>query len=197
MDVEAAVTTEMFGSALKGTVLAGCVNPAHLYGLTFAVWLPMTLGIPLFGERLSSQEEFLRVPEPVSAVTTPTFLRYLDDALDAVRAHFVLSAGGKLEPEAVTKARRFFGCPISEIYGSTEAGVVGVRRHEQESIEPSWHFCPGISLLSENDTGTVIRTPPHTIGRLYLRGPPGLRKRRLLYAPRTARLHHQNRRGAH
>lgn len=159
MDAEAAVTTEMFGSALKGTVLAGCVNPAHLYGLTFAVWLPMTLGIPLFGERLSSQEEFLRVPEPVSAVTTPTFLRYLDDALDAVRAHFVLSSGGKLEPEAVTKARRFFGCPISEIYGSTEAGVVGVRRHEQESIEPSWHFCPGISLLSENDTGTVIRTP--------------------------------------
>lgn len=159
MDAEASVTTQMFGGALERTVLAGCVNPAHLYGLTFAVWLPMTLGIPLFGQRLTSQEEFLRVPEPMSAIATPTFLRYLDDTLPAVRAHFVLSAGGKLEPEAVTKARRFFGCPISEIYGSTEAGVIGVRRHTQDCAEPFWHFCPGIGLISERDTATTIRTP--------------------------------------
>ncbi|HBN73850.1 MAG TPA: hypothetical protein DD376_03745 [Sutterella sp.] len=176
MDREAAVTAELFADALQGTVLAGCVDPTHLYGLTFSVWLPMTLGTPLFGRRLVSQEDFLNVPGPISAVTTPTFLKYLDSTLCPVTARFVLSAGGKLEPKAVKKAHDFFGCSISEIYGSTEAGVIGVRQLDVADTQTPWHFCPGISPIFEDATGVTIHTPLTDSGKFTLEDRLSLKK---------------------
>ncbi len=168
MDKEATITTELFGSKIVGTTLASCVDPAHLYGLTFAIWMPVSLGIPLLGERLLSQEDFTRLAGPLSVIATPTFLRYLDTKIGSIESHFLLSAGGKLEDSAIDKAHRVFHCPVSEIYGSTEAGVIGTRRHEIGSVTTTWHFCPKISLKETNEELTTIETPLSETGVFHL-----------------------------
>ena len=168
MDKEAAITTELFGKDLVGTTLASCVDPAHLYGLTFAIWMPMSLGIPLIGERLLSQEDFTHLTGPLSVIATPTFLRYLDTKIGPIESHFLLSAGGKLEDSAIEKAHQVFACPVSEIYGSTEAGVIGTHRHEMGSVETTWRFCPKISLKETSEELTTIETPLSDTGVFYL-----------------------------
>ncbi len=168
MDKEAAITTELFGKDLAETTLASCVDPAHLYGLTFAIWMPVSLGIPLLGERLLSQEDFTHLTGPLSVIATPTFLRYLDTSIGPIESHFLLSAGGKLEDSAIEKAHKVFECPVSEIYGSTEAGVMGTRHHEVGSVETVWHFCPKISLKETNEEHTTIQTPLSETGLFTL-----------------------------
>ncbi len=168
MDKEAAITTELFGKNLTGTTLATCVDPAHLYGLTFAIWMPVSLGIPLLGERLLSQEDFAHTPGPLSVIATPTFLRYLDTKIGPIESRFLLSAGGKLEESAIEKAHQVFACPVSEIYGSTEAGVIGTRCHKIGSIETTWRFCPNISLKETSEDLTTIKTPLSESGLFHL-----------------------------
>ena len=168
MDKEATITAELFGKDLAGTVLASCVDPAHLYGLTFAIWMPMSLRIPLIGEKLLSQEDFAGFTTPLSVIATPTFLQYLDTRLDSIKSHFLLSAGGKLEDSAISRAHQVFACSISEIYGSTEAGLIGTRRHEQGSMENVWHFCPGISLKNTQEEIATIQTPLTETGQFNL-----------------------------
>ena len=159
LDAEARVTTELFGANLARTTLASCVDPAHLYGLTFSIWMPMALGIPLCGKRLLSQEDFTRLTGPLAVIATPTFLRYLDTNLPEINAKFLLSAGGKLEESAIALAHKVFGCAVSEIYGSTEAGVVGTRRHAVGSVETLWSFCPSVHLKDATNDVITIRTP--------------------------------------
>ncbi len=159
LDAEARITTALFGADLAGTTLASCVDPAHLYGLTFAIWMPMALGIPLFGKRLLSQEDFTKLTGPLAVIATPTFLRYLDTKLPPINAKFLLSAGGKLEESAISHAHTAFQCDVSEIYGSTEAGVVGTRRHAIGLAETLWSFCPGVSLKDTANGIVTIRTP--------------------------------------
>ena len=159
LDAEARITAALFGGNLIGTTLASCVDPAHLYGLTFAIWMPMSLGIPLYGKRLLSQEDFTRLTGPLAVIATPTFLRYLDTNLPEINAKFLLSAGGKLEESAIALAHKAFHCEVSEIYGSTEAGVIGTRRHAIGRVETLWGFCPGVYLKDTTNDVVTIRTP--------------------------------------
>lgn len=46
MSREAVITQRLFGRHLEGAVIAATVDPRHLYGLTFAVWMAMTTGTP-------------------------------------------------------------------------------------------------------------------------------------------------------
>lgn len=83
MSREAVITQRLFGRHLEGAVIAATVDPRHLYGLTFAVWMAMTTGTPVADARTVYQEQLLEFDRPVALVTTPTFSSILlDDRLE-------------------------------------------------------------------------------------------------------------------
>ena len=50
---------------LRRLAVASSVDPLHLYGLTFTVWVPMALGLTRIVPRLE-------VPEDLASVTVPS-----------------------------------------------------------------------------------------------------------------------------
>lgn len=156
MDAEAKITAKLFAEKVKDTELVSCVDPVHLYGLTFSVWMAFTIGVPLASKRIRFEENLEKLTSPVSLIATPTFLCYLDSKVKVPETKFVLSAGGKLSAEAIELASKVFGCNISEIYGSTEAGVVGTRTHINGTETEVWSFCPEIGFLNESNSETIV-----------------------------------------
>lgn len=58
LDREAELLAERLGARLAGCRVVGSVLPQHLYGLTFRVFLPMALGLPLHAAMLWYVEQF-------------------------------------------------------------------------------------------------------------------------------------------
>lgn len=130
MDREAEMTAALFGEKLPGCVAAGSVDPLHMFGLSFLVWLPLSLRIPVRAERIQVPEDLAAASEtgrPLALITTPTFLKYLDTSLDSPAIRFTLTAGGALSRETAERFHGWAGLWPDEIYGSTENGVVASR----------------------------------------------------------------------
>lgn len=150
MDEEARMTAPGFGALINGTTLTTSVEPQHLYGLTFAVWLPVSLGVPFAAERVRFTEMLTGMEGPVSLITTPTFMRWLDETLEAPAIGFALSSGGRLLPGDLARFRLYSDAPVHEIYGSTETGAVATRSHG-DVLEEAWRLLPGASLTAADD----------------------------------------------
>ena len=108
MSREAVITQRLFGRHLEGAVIAATVDPRHLYGLTFAVWMAMTTGTPVADARTVYQEQLLEFDRPVALVTTPTFMRMLDTALERPRIAFCLTAAGVLDDRLEMSSDKVF-----------------------------------------------------------------------------------------
>lgn len=145
--------------------VVGTVPIRHMYGLESSVLLPifgggrMSSQIPFFlADIVASLEE---IPAPRLLVITPFHLRKLLDADVALpELAVILSATAPLSAELAAQARRQLGCPVLEIYGSTETGQVATRETDRES---NWQTLRGISLeLREQEfwaVGEVYETP--------------------------------------
>lgn len=154
LDREAEMVSEIFPD-LRHLAVASSVDPLHLYGLTFTVWVPMALGLTRIVPRLEVPEDLASVTVPSALISSPTFLRYLDPAVphDAVR--FILSAGGKLGADTGARVKEIVGIPASGIYGSTETGVVAFTR---EAGKGDAELAPGVSFIGDPREGR-IKTP--------------------------------------
>lgn len=155
MDREAEITTALFASRLEGLVFAGTVDPLHMYGLSFLIWLPMALGLPVLSRRLEVPEDLAGLDFPTALVTTPTFLHYLEPAPGGPAIRFLLTAGGPLPAEDAGRARASLGLWADEIYGSTELGAIASRR----SCDPPGlaRLLPGIAFADAKRA--LISTP--------------------------------------
>lgn len=158
MDCEAAWLVEQFGALLPGCRVVASVTHQHLYGLTFRIFLPMALGLAL-------DAGLIRYPEQISAlgqdcrlafISSPAFLKRLDEQLPAPAVQWVLSAGGELEPATVRRAAGWLGVAPHEIYGSTETGILAWRSHAQ--VDSSWRMFSQVQVCAEDD-GWRVRSP--------------------------------------
>jgi len=137
----------------------------HMYGLESSVLLPilglgqLSARLPFFpADILTSLQE---MPAPRLLVITPFHLRKLLEsglALPPVAA--ILSATAPLSAELAGQAEQQLGCPVIEIYGSTETGQLAMREPVRDS---EWSNLAGI-VLSEQDgdvwaSGEVYETP--------------------------------------
>lgn len=137
----------------------------HMYGLESSVLLPilglgqLSARLPFFpAEILASLQE---MPQPRLLVITPFHLRKLLEsglALPPVAA--ILSATAPLSLELAAQAEQALGCPVIEIYGSTETGQLAMREPVRGS---EWSNLSGI-VLSEQDgevwaSGEIYETP--------------------------------------
>ena len=124
-----------------GSSLLGAVPPQHMWGFEMTVMLPLQSGCavhsgcPLLPAEIFAALE--QLPGPRWLVATPLHLRASITAgarLPAVEG--VLCATAALPTELAATVEEAWHAPLFEIYGSTEAGAMAVRRPvESETFE--------------------------------------------------------------
>ena len=129
MEAEAQVLAQLLGTELAGTTLLTTVFPYHMYGLTFSVFLPWSTGTVLYLPQIHYTEELAALPAGrYVLISSPAFLKRLDFKLKAPALSAIVSAGGPLAAEIRLQLKTWSGVSATEIYGSTEAGVMAHRQ---------------------------------------------------------------------
>lgn len=157
LDEESLWLANLWGQQLAGCRLVASVSHQHMYGLTFRVMLPMTLG-------LASDVSMIQFPEQLAAlnahplifISSPAFLKRLDTTLATPACRMTISAAGVLDDETAKNAGLWLGVPVCEIYGTTETGVLGWRKHV--SAAPAWQPFPELNFQFRED-GWLVRSP--------------------------------------
>lgn len=129
MEAEAQVLAQLLGTELDGANLLATVYPYHMYGLTFSVFLPWSTGTVLYLPQIHYTEELAALPAGrYVLISSPAFLKRLDFKLKAPVLSAIISAGGPLAAEIRLQLKAWSGVSATEIYGSTEAGVMAHRQ---------------------------------------------------------------------
>lgn len=152
MDQEAVFTSSLFHEKMLGTVLASTVDEFHHYGLTFALWLPIAVGIPFLGKKIFFSEDLIGIKRKLSLISSPTFLRNIDTSLQIKNVGLVFSAGARLDSMAFSNAISTCLFGLAEIYGSTETGVIGYRIFRSREDSLAWKIPEGLSIVKVTDT---------------------------------------------
>ena len=153
--------------------IIGTVPPQHMFGLEATVMLPLQwrgavdAGRPLLPSDVKAALE--AAPEPRWLMTTPLQLRAcVDDALElrgALRG--VISSTMPLDAALAQAAEALWDCPVEEIYGSSETGMMALRR---SASGPTWTLCEGLRLRNRKRrdararAGTSTRRSPSPTG---------------------------------
>lgn len=146
LDEEARWLTELWGERLQGCEVIASVTHQHLYGLTFRIWLPLALGLSfdcrqlLYTEQLTAQDRQRRY----AFISSPAFLRRVDNTLTPPACSLIVSAGGVLPWANALDAMAWFTHPVHEIYGSTETGVMAWRLRATDTTP--WQLFSGVRL---------------------------------------------------
>ncbi|WP_413721753.1 AMP-binding protein [Sodalis sp. RH24] len=140
METESRWLAALMRDQAGGDTLAGCrvissVTHQHLYGLTFALFLPMSLGLPFTLEIARYPEQFIRqcAGHPVLFISSPAFLARIDPRLPAPRCIALFSAGGPLSWPDARAAGQWLSAAVTDIYGATETGILAWRRRFGET----------------------------------------------------------------
>ncbi|MFO3906487.1 AMP-binding protein [Enterobacter hormaechei] len=151
LDREAGLLAARFGERLNGCHVVSSVVPQHLYGLTFRIVLPMSLGLPLHAERLAYAEQLAALDRTKRYlfISSPAFLKRLDTQLAPPPVAVLISAGGVLTWESACDTQRWLGIWPDEIYGSSETGVLGWRYRQADALP--WQPFPGVTFSRDND----------------------------------------------
>ncbi|MCL6742984.1 AMP-dependent synthetase [Kosakonia sp. R1.Fl] len=151
LDREATLLAARFSDQLAGCRVVASVVPQHLYGLTFRIFLPMSLGLPLHAAMLYYAEQLaaLESHHRYAFISSPAFLKRLDPRLAPPPMAIILSAGGMLPWTDVQGTADWCGVQPDEIYGSTETGILAWRHRQHDSIP--WKPFPGVSIVPEGE----------------------------------------------
>ncbi|OCJ46333.1 AMP-binding protein [Serratia sp. 14-2641] len=151
LDREASLLAERFADRLTGCHIVASVPPLHLYGLTFRIFLPMALGLPLHAAMLHYTEQLATLANhhQYAFISSPAFLKRLDHQLAPPPVNMVISAGGVLRWENVAQTASWLGVWPDEIYGSTETGILAWRHHQQPDV--TWQPFPGVRIMVDAD----------------------------------------------
>jgi acyl-coenzyme A synthetase/AMP-(fatty) acid ligase len=140
-----------------------------MFGLETTVMLPMQwrgafgAARPLLPSDIKAAIHAM--PAPRWLMTTPLHLHAcVRDGLDLTGGLAgIISSTMPLEEKLAKTAETLCGCAIEEIYGSTETGMVAMRR---TASGPDWTLCEGLALVVEGQAtriqgGHVV--PPFTL----------------------------------
>ncbi|MDF7680450.1 AMP-dependent synthetase [Enterobacteriaceae bacterium ESL0689] len=156
LDQEAKMLAGRFAYRLQGCRIVASVMPLHLYGLTFRIFLPMALGLPLHAAMLWYAEQLAALSHGhrYAFVSSPAFLKRLDPHLTPPSVAMILSAGGMLPWQDVEKTFTWLNIWPDEIYGSTETGILAWRYRQQDNIP--WFTFPEVHLSPEDENVRVF-----------------------------------------
>ncbi|CAM3837349.1 AMP-binding protein [Rahnella bruchi] len=151
-------------SALRGAEFTDArfvatVAPHHMYGLSFAFILPLSLGLPFANTCVKYHEQLqsLAAAHSLVFISSPAFLERLDPALNMKKLRHVFSAGGPLKNAAARLVERTCGDLPTEIYGTTETGIIAFRRQHQP--DEVWTLFGDITFSPRPDGNTSLVSP--------------------------------------
>ncbi len=164
------ISMRRFGLDVQRHQLVATVPPQHMFGLEFSILYPLLgpcvvhSGRPFYPEDIRSA--LAQMSGPRVLLTTPLHLRACVEAgLQWPQTAFIISSTARLEPELATRAETAFGCPVYEIYGSSETGAVASRRTAHETL---WTALHGIAVDTVEDDLLRVDGPqldaPHVMG---------------------------------
>jgi len=157
LDEEIVWLAALWGESLNDCRVVGSVSHQHLYGFTFRVMLPMSLGLACDASMIHFPEQLVaHAAHPLLFISSPAFLKRLDINLTAPVFKRVISAAGKLDDDTAQQALRWLKTPVSEIYGTTETGVLAWREHAQPA--PEWQAFPAVQFTQQDD-GWQVESP--------------------------------------
>lgn len=156
LDSEAELLAARFADRLTGCRVVASVVPQHLYGLTFRIFLPMALGLPLHAAMIWYAEQLAALSHEYryAFISSPAFLKRLDHQLTPPPVKLILSAGGMLPWQDAEQAADWLNIWPDEIYGSTETGVIAWRRRQQD--ETPWQPFSEVNFHQEEETFRVF-----------------------------------------
>ncbi|OLA78453.1 MAG: hypothetical protein BHW55_01680 [Candidatus Melainabacteria bacterium 35_41] len=117
------------------TVFVSTVTPDFMYGTTFTVMLPKVLGCKVDEERVLYPED-IKDYEKYVFVSTPSFLEKLAkyNFTFKHKPQMIISAGAKLADDVFEYLEKI-SLGVTEIYGSTEAGVIAYRQCARDNLK--------------------------------------------------------------
>lgn len=151
LEAESHWLARCFGESLDAAWFVASVPAHHMYGLTFGLMLPMSLGRPFYAASLEYHEQLVELAQEHSLVliSSPTFLQRMDSHLAAVNCSQVFSAGGTLLAEDAARAARHCGVWPVEIYGTTETGIIATR--QQQKPDSPWMLFEKVQLIEYSE----------------------------------------------
>ena len=137
--------------------IVSSVPPQHMFGLETSVMLPLVQGLAVLDRRpllpMDVRAAFERCAGPAAWIATPLHLRALAQSGEALPGcRLALVSTMPLAPALAQQVETLVQAPVLEIYGSTETGVVAMRRTARDR-----HWEPvGDVRLQTCDSGTEV-----------------------------------------
>ncbi|MDC9615691.1 AMP-binding protein [Xenorhabdus khoisanae] len=156
MDLESQWLAALWGNQLQSCIVRASVSHQHLYGLTFRIWLPMSLGMPFDRKMVEFPEQLIGSPRCV-LISSPAFLQRLDDKLPAPECAFVVSAGGPLHFAHAERVQQWLNILPNEIYGCTETGIMAWR--ERKTDNAVWTTFEDVSFREDEEGNLRVYSP--------------------------------------
>lgn len=148
---------EVDGGLSALTSLVCSVSPQHMFGLETSVMLSLVHGIPVLDSRpllpADVMTAFEQLADGAIWIATPLHLRALVSTGDDIpNCSVVIASTMALDPVVAGHAERRTKAPVLEIYGSTETGVVAMRRTTRDL---NWRPVQGVRI-DISDTCTQV-----------------------------------------
>lgn len=156
LERESVLLAAHYKTRLIGCRVVASVALQHLYGLTFGLFLPMSLGLPLHASMIYYTEQLAALDRQFRyvVISSPAFLKRFDYQLALPPVAVLFSAGGALPWEYAAQVKTHLGIWPDEIYGSTETGVIAwCSRQQTDSI---WQSFSSVKITSEDECFRVI-----------------------------------------
>ena len=145
-------------TATSRPTIVGTVPPQHMFGLETTVMLPLQwcgavdAGQPLLPFDIKAAVD--ATPAPRWLMTTPLHLHAcVSDRIDlrgSLRG--VISSTMPLDAGLAGCAEELLGCPVEEIYGCSETGMIAMRR---SASGPTWTLCEGVRMQTQDGATRV------------------------------------------
>ncbi|XOQ10694.1 MAG: Acyl-CoA synthetase [Serratia liquefaciens] len=159
MDRESELLAAAFSDVLRGCWVVASVSHQHMYGLSFRLFLPLALGLPFDAQLTQYQEQLIARHQGrrLVFVSSPAWLKRLDNRLTLAECVEVFSAGGPLSEVEAQLARQMLGVLPLEIYGTTETGSLAWRRQNRDIA--LWQPFTCVRLRVDSDNRIEVMSP--------------------------------------
>ncbi|MBL4621503.1 MAG: acyl-CoA synthetase [Immundisolibacteraceae bacterium] len=165
LDREAELLEGFWGGPLDNVLVLSMVSHQHLYGLTFKICWSLCAGRPFLAEFFGYWEPLVArlqelSPQPTCLISSPAHLtRYppLSPLTQLQQPRRVFSAGAALSVAGVEATMNILGKVTTEVYGSTETGVVAWRQQTQGDL--AWKFFDQIKGRVNDEAVLTVLSP--------------------------------------
>lgn len=157
-----------FGGLIGDAAVTATVPHIHIYGMLFRVLWPLAAGRMFHAEPVLGSN--LPCTRDCTLVSSPAFLRRLDLAdLALAKPRVIFSSGGQLPDAEAAMLAHTAGCPLIEVYGSTETGGVAWREWHSRTDDNSGLWTPFNDVTTRiGDTDSRLHVRSGATGDVWL-----------------------------